>query len=121
MTTTNPNEFWSKIRNIGPRKRSDIPMEVYGSDGSILYDEDSVRNKWKQDFENIYNGDNSERDFDNEFYRRSLNHKIFLESNMLDPLYQCNEELNSETTLDEILTVVNASKKGKSAGIDKIP
>ena len=45
MTTTNPNEFWTNIRKIGPRKRSDIPMEVYGNDGNVLYDEKSVRTK----------------------------------------------------------------------------
>ena len=57
MSTENPREFWNKIKTLGPRKSTNIPMEVYNENGEILTDEQSVLNCWKTDFENIYNND----------------------------------------------------------------
>lgn len=121
MTTKNPNEFWAKIRNMGPRKQSEIPMEVYDDERNILNDENEVCEKWKSEFEKMYNNTNANQDFDNEFYRQSLQHKNLLENNMLDPLYQCNEELNSNITIEEVSVVIKATKNGKATGLDKIP
>ncbi|CAG2190910.1 unnamed protein product [Mytilus edulis] len=42
MTTKNPNEFWEKIKRLGPRKSKLIPMEVYNTEGEILIDETRV-------------------------------------------------------------------------------
>ena len=54
MTADNPNEFWEKIKKLGPRKCSDIPMEAYDQNGDIVSDEQYVLNRWKTDFENLY-------------------------------------------------------------------
>lgn len=40
---------------------------------------------------------------------------------MLDPLYNCNESLNSTVDFDEVKSFVLKSKNGKSTGNDNIP
>ena len=67
MTTSNPNEFWEKIKKLGPRKTQRIPMEVYGEDGTVLTDDETILNKWKTEFQNIYNTDNAASNFDDDF------------------------------------------------------
>lgn len=47
MTTNNPSEFWNKIKQLGPRRHSSIPMEIYDNDGEIITDEQIVLEKWK--------------------------------------------------------------------------
>ena len=47
MTADNPNEFWEKIKKLGPRKCSDIPMAAYDQNGDIVSDEQYVLNRWK--------------------------------------------------------------------------
>ena len=32
----NPNDFWSEIKKLGPKKNIRIPMEVYSDTGEIL-------------------------------------------------------------------------------------
>ena len=93
MSTENPNEFWEKIKHLGPRKCSEIPMETYDQDGNIITDETFVLNQWKTDFENLYKNDD-DNSFDTQFHNDALSHKQFLEENMLDPLYESNRDLN---------------------------
>ncbi|VDI30743.1 Hypothetical predicted protein [Mytilus galloprovincialis] len=96
-------------------------MEVYNTEGEILIDETRVIDKWKSDFEHLYNNDQSEEDFNSEFYRYALSHKTVLEDIISDPLYNDDEELNGDITLEEIETVIKSAKNGKSTGIDQIP
>ena len=84
MTTENPNEFWEKIKKLGPRKSSEIPMETYGQNGELLMDENIVLETWKNDFEKLYNNDENNT-FNADFHREALSHKLFLEDRMLDP------------------------------------
>ncbi|VDH95861.1 Hypothetical predicted protein [Mytilus galloprovincialis] len=121
MTTNNPTDFWNKIKQLGPRRHSSIPMEIYDKDGEIVSDEKVVLEKWKTDFENIYNMDSSADDFDGNFQKYASSHKVLLEERMLDPLFIENEELNSAITIDEIRRLVSRTKNGKSCGIDNIP
>ena len=59
MTTENPNDFWKKIKKLGPRKCSDIPVETYDQNGNIITNETCVLNQWKTDFENLYRNDDN--------------------------------------------------------------
>ena len=120
MSTENPREFWNKIKTLGPRKSTNIPMEVYNENGEILTDEQSVLNCWKTDFETIYNNDSFDS-FNSEFQREALSHKRLLEDRMLDPLYESNAELNRNISFSEIEKVLLKAKNGKSVGIDQIP
>ena len=45
MTSENPNEFWEKIKKIGPRKYSKVPMETIDENGEIVTDETLVLNR----------------------------------------------------------------------------
>ena len=120
MSAENPNEFWEKIKHLGPRKCSEIPMETYDQDGNIITDETFVLNQWKTDFENLYKNDDG-NSFDTQFHNDALSHKQFLEENMLDPLYESNRDLNQNISMQEIETIIRHTKNGKSSGIDNIP
>ena len=98
--TNNPNEFWSKINRLGPRKSRKILVEVVGEDGQVYRDEQHVYNSWKQEFSNLYNRVDSE-DFDNDHYTTAKSHKQLLENNMSDPLYICNDSLNRNITVEQ--------------------
>ena len=120
MSTENPREFWNKIITLGPRKSTNIPMEVYNENGEVLTNEKCVLNRWKTDFENIYNNESVD-DFDSAFQREALSHKRLLEDRMLDPLYDSNAELNRNISFEELEKVLLKAKNGKSVGIDQIP
>ncbi len=45
LNTNNPREFWSELNNLGPRKKTCIPMEVYDDNGIVLSDHRSVLNR----------------------------------------------------------------------------
>ena len=73
INTSNPNEFWKQINNLGPKRSSKIPMEVYdenGPEGGFkIRDENYVFEKWKDDFHSLYNMPSDfDADFDNAFY-----------------------------------------------------
>ena len=120
MSTENPREFWNKIKTLGPRKSTNIPMEIYNENGEVLTNEKCVLNRWKTDFENIYNNESVD-DFDSAFQREALSHKRLLEDRMLDPLYDSNAELNRNISFEELEKVLLKAKNGKSVGIDQIP
>ncbi|MEW8545022.1 MAG: reverse transcriptase domain-containing protein, partial [Candidatus Thiodiazotropha sp.] len=115
----NPREFWSHLKNLGPKRKQSVPCEVYDSDGNICTDPNFVDNIWTRDFSNLYNTQNDE--FDQEFYDNMLQHKRLLEDNMRDPLYTENRCLNSPLSRLEVEKVVFRAKNGKSVGFDKIP
>lgn len=120
MSTTNPNEFWDKIKHLGPRKDSSIPVEIVDDNGVVIKDQNEVFDKWKEDFSNLYNGANSE-EFDDTFYDRAKIHKYLLELNLEDPLYESNVQLNSSISIDEITQIIMCAKSKSACGLDNIP
>lgn len=60
MSTKNPSEFWQKIEKLGPRIGKTIPMEIVDDAEVIVRTENEVLEKWRRDFENLYNGGNSD-------------------------------------------------------------
>ena len=119
--TDNPRQFWDHLRSLGPRRKHEIPLEVYDDQGNIISDSDRVFDKWSDGFSSLYNSECTDDQFDQQFYDRILQHKRFLEDNMLDPLYQENVLLNYCITHCEVERVVYGAKNGKSVGPDKIP
>ena len=120
MSTSNPNDFWDKVKHLGPRKDRSIPVEIHDEFGNYIRDENIVFDKWKGDFENLYSY-NSNSEFDDTFYDNVKSHKLVLENNMLDPLYISNPHINSNITLDEVVAAILKAKKLSACGIDKIP
>ena len=73
INTSNPTEFWKYVNSLGPKRKTNIPMEVYQTDspeGSTkVNDHDVVMNTWKDDFYSLYNmPDDMQSNFDNPYY-----------------------------------------------------
>ncbi len=109
MATNDPNEFWNKINRLGSRKVSTIPVQIVDRNGNTENDENAVFDRWKLDFENLYNSDDT-NDFDSVHYERSKLHTHLMELNMLDPLYNTNQTLNRHITIEEIAQIVMHAK-----------
>ena len=55
INSSDPNSFWEYINRLGPKSKNPIPMECYPTDGSIIYEENVVINKWREELFNLYN------------------------------------------------------------------
>ena len=120
MSTNNPNEFWRKIEKLGPKRDKSIPVEIIYENGAVSNDESVVFERWKNDFYNLYNcSDNN--DFDDVYFDRAKLHKVLLENNISDHLYESNSELNSNVTIEEVALIVRKAKCGSASGIDELP
>lgn len=120
MCTINPNDFWAKIRNLGPKNKKAIPLEIIEETGMIINDEEVVLNKWRTDFKNLYNGSDSD-DFDQGHFEQVRAHKHFIESRMDNPTYSPNETLNRNISFDKINRLVFNTKPKSASGYDGIP
>ena len=118
--TDNPKEFWDHLKSLGPKRKHSIPYEVYDEAGNVQSDISFVDSSWTREFSNMYNNQDTQ-DFDNQFYDHMLQHKLFLEDAMKDPLYNETQSLNLPISKAEIEKVVFRAKCGKSVGPDKIP
>lgn len=76
--------------------------------------------RWKYDFSNLYNGDNSECDFDEQHYDRTKLHKQLLEMDMQDPLYVSNEQMNRNIGTAELSNIFMHARSGSACGHDNI-
>ncbi len=115
-----PKKFWDTIKQLGPRKAKSIPMTVKVGD-DLVSDKVEVCNKWKSDFEMLYNNVGSNCTFDDDLLASVLDHKANLEREMNVPGYVSNESLNHDIRVDEIEKVVVNLKKKKATGCDFIP
>ncbi len=121
VCTTNPNAFWQHIKNLGPKSKNKIPVEIILEDGTTINKTDEVYNKWKSDFEGLYNPNDNNPSFNKKFKKECSDTKLLFENNMLDPLYLPNISLNKDITIQEVNFVVNKAKNNKACGIDTIP
>ena len=119
LCTKNPKEFWAHLKKLGPRRADTIPMEVYNDSHEIVCDSESVLNKWKDSFSELYNTSNFKME-ENEARQLKTN-IMFSEQILLDPLYTDSEALNSDITESELKKVINSAKFKKAVGIDIIP
>ena len=74
--TKNPKVFWEMIKNLGPRKKGNIHMEIYEEGGVINNDVPTVLHKWKTEYENLYNLVDSEVVYDDEFLNQCKSFQI---------------------------------------------
>ncbi len=115
----NHKDFWQYVKNLGPKRKEKIPEEVYNENNDITFETDYVLNKWKLEFEKLYN--NNEGVFDDNFKKEKVELKENWERSMLDPLYPENELINRNFTITEITKVVSKLKNKKAVGFDRIP
>ena len=77
---------------------------------------------WRKEFSNLYNGLSSdESGFDQNHYTIANSHKQTLELNMMDPIYNTNEQLNEDISLEEVTRVVMSARSLSATGTDKLP
>ena len=69
----NPQDFWEYINKLGPRKNNtNLPNSVE-INGELISDNDSVINKWKSDFENLYRKpEDVKSSYDKDFFDKKL-------------------------------------------------
>ncbi len=108
-------EFWSALKNLGPRKTNNIPMQVYDDEGNITGEIDEVMAKWKFDFNHLFECYDT-NEFNPQFYNYILNEKERLEAEGNN----ANTDIfNSVLSLEEIQKVIDGAKNNKSVGIDR--
>ena len=95
-------------------------MEIIDDNGNSVRKEADILEKWRTDFFNLYHGGNSEQ-FDSDHYNRTKVHKILLEQNMNDPLYEPNAFINGNITREETSDIVMHAKNKSACGHDQIP
>ena len=112
----NPREFWKTIGRTGvaDNRNKKIPFEVNTEEGSISTDPKIVLQKWKQDFEKMYNLKAS----------CSNEHEI----NFLSPGNTCENQSHPDVsdfcrpvTLEGVRRAVLQLKSSKASGVDEIP
>ena len=118
ICVTDHNKFWDCLKKLGPRKKHNIPLEIYKDKSTISCNLNEVLDKWKNDFESLYSASpkvtgsrNANGDEQTGTYISSS------EPNILTDL----EYLNADITYQEVKKVVLNTKSNKASGIDKIP
>lgn len=117
LHTENPKEFWQELKKLGPQKKKDIKLEVYDEHGNVSNDLPTVLNKWKCEYEELYNFDTPGGEFDDDFYSETLS-----ELNDLEQVsHDADTELNECISEIEIQRILGKTKKNKSVGMDNLP
>ena len=117
LSGLNPTEFWHKMKRLGPRQKDEIPWEVYDEYNNLKTDSRSVLEKWRSEFEKLYNFEPGIGEFDDTFYRQCKAHLENLENEDSEILSQ----LNDRITIEEVKKVVHHAKSDKAVGIDNLP
>ena len=103
-------------------------MKVYDTNNTLSDDSDIVLQKWRDDFQGLYDIPDTETDvFDNGFLLEKLHEK-----NMLETVYHAVDHsdspngygydyLNMPFSLEELIKVCGKIKNGKSVGPDLLP
>ena len=114
---SDPNEFWTQIKNLGPKNRKETNFEVYDENGNITSDINVVLKKWEDCSRELFE-DKNDPNFDNDFLEQKLTELKLLE-NIATPPQQ--HGLNDNLADEEIDKVVDKSKNGKGVGPDLLP
>ena len=70
INTEDPKQLWQHKKNLGPSTRNDIPEQVFNDAGSLVSNKNHVLNKWKHEFDILYNTPvDTGGIFDEQFYK----------------------------------------------------
>ena len=68
---TEPHSLWNYMKKLGPDRHTNVYDTVLLDDGTETSDPGKIREKWKHDFELLFNGISNSGDFDDEFLQRA--------------------------------------------------
>jgi hypothetical protein len=120
LNAQNSREFWKSIGKLGitNERKSKHTYQVRSETGDIDSDIDSVLERWKTEYETLYNNADENNTYDDAFLsdirNRLQNHQSYV--NDIDI-----SELNRPIDRDEVQEAILRSKLGKSVGVDEIP
>ena len=145
LRTDNPREFWREIDKLSPDARvtpppppPPPPSGVMRDDGSIATDPDEVLNRWKQDFQRLYDTDDTtvqntefmtgleqlsrqwEAEYDDILRRGAENDDNENDQDDVRHIQQASEMLNRPITLQETVNTLRCSRNGKAVGVDNV-
>ena len=108
----NPNEFWKYIRKLGPTKRQEIPCMVE-EDGVIKTDKQSVLDKWRRDFESLYDLDSET--FDKKYEIAKIHERPIKPMKIMQDCVA-----NAPPSFNEVSDAIDSSKMKKAVGINMV-
>ena len=112
-----PNSFWKYINRLGPKSKKPIPRECYAMDGSIIYEENVVINKWREELFNLY----TRKEADGNESHKKFKDFIIKDNEDFEKLDGDDDmAINSSFTPNEVGKVISKSKANKAPGIDGI-
>jgi hypothetical protein len=121
LNTDNPNAFWSKLKQMGPKKRCDIPLEIPINEGHSITEPQQVLHEWKCYFEGLYNNTDC-NEIDENFIASIQRFKMeFEKQNPINPNFELGNSLNKSISLEEVQKAIYKSKNNKAFGVDGIP
>jgi hypothetical protein len=108
MCNNNQPMFWKNIGKVGivNEKRRLIPCEVVKESGEVSVAKSDVLDKWKCGFSTLLNPTH-------------IPHHV--ETNYREKVVHNSDILDQEITINDIITALRKSKKGKATGVDEIP
>ena len=113
VNSSDPNAFWNYIKELGPKKKKNIPWECYTESGELSCDKSDILDNWKNEFEKLYNPSSGESSPFMDFIKK--------DNSDFDKLPSDNSSsINLPFSKPEVSKVVNRSKNNKAPGIDGI-
>ena len=116
MVSSDPNEFWNQIKNLGPKRKKDENFEVYDENGQPTSDINLVLKKWEESTKDLFDY-KDDPIFDNDFLQQKLDELQKSETEQTHTIPFLNECIK----YDEVEYVVTKAKNGKGVGPDLLP
>ncbi|MEW8546052.1 MAG: hypothetical protein AB2693_21220, partial [Candidatus Thiodiazotropha sp.] len=116
LETDVTRDFWKEIGklSLANDRKMKIPMEIVDSEGNSVFDTERVLEKWKSDYSNLLNSENTEN-LDTEQSDQMLQNDARNDEQLnLD-------SLNMDITYQEVHDAVYRAKLRKASGFDGIP
>ena len=119
---SNSKDFWKKIGRIGvggERNRS-IPKKTETPDGHISFKTEDVLNKWKRDFESLYNNTSAHQNIQVPENNNNMSRNTHGTTNEQYGSTRVNA-LNTGITILEVKEAVKSLHKNRAVGQDQLP
>ncbi|CAG2228057.1 unnamed protein product [Mytilus edulis] len=117
----NSSEFWKSIGKLGLAndRKSRQTFQIRSETGEIISDIDSVLEKWKIDYEKLYNSADMNGSYDDEFLK-DIKNKLQNRNNLVNDNNIDTTELNRAIERDEVREAVFRAKQGSASNASNI-